>query len=100
MNYTKYLTITGYTVKFVDLREPKPRAIQEEVYTLDREALEALAMVGVNVADFIEERYARGGYHVNSVERIPARRMVPVNLGKLWDAAAPATAKGDAACVA
>ena len=29
MNCTKEITITGYAVKYADLREPKPRTIHE-----------------------------------------------------------------------
>lgn len=35
MNCTKRITLTGYTVRYADLREPKPRKLREEVYTMD-----------------------------------------------------------------
>ena len=89
MKCTKKITITGYTVKYADLREPKPRTIREEVYTLDKDGVDALSIMGLNVADFITARYERGGYHVISVERISARRMVTVDLLQLWEQMAP-----------
>lgn len=88
MNCTKKITITGYTVKYTDLREPKPRPIHEEVYALDKDALEALGLLGIGVDDFIKSRYERGGYHVVSVERVTPKRVVAVDLKHLWAAAA------------
>lgn len=87
MNCTKKITITGYTVKYADLREPKPRTIHEEVYTLDKDGVDALALLGLNVADFITARYERGGYHVTSVERLSPKRTARLDLHQLWEAA-------------
>lgn len=92
MNCIKNLIITGYTVKYTDLREPKPRTAHTEVFTLEKAELDALGLVGMNVADFITARYARCGYHVISVERIPARRLAFVDLYQLWAAAEPPAA--------
>lgn len=88
MNCTKKITLTGYMVKYADLREPKPRTIHEEVYTLDKDGVDALALMGLNVADFITARYERGGYHVTSVERITPKRVITLNLCQLWTEAA------------
>ena len=85
MNQTKRITLTGYEVKFVDLREPKPRHIYTEVYTLDQAGADALQLLGMNVTDFVTARYERGGYHVTSVERIKAKRIVHVDLRQLWE---------------
>lgn len=87
MNCTKKITITGYTIKYADLREPKPRPIHEEVYTIDKDGLDALGLLGIGAADFITSRYERGGYHVVSVERITPKRVVAVDLKQLWAAA-------------
>lgn len=89
MTCTKIITITGYLVRYVDLREQKPRTVSEDVYTLDNEGMAALALLGLNVADFITARYERGGYHVISVERIPQKRTVTLNIHKLWQATEP-----------
>lgn len=89
MKCTKKITITGYTVKYADLREPKPRTVHEEVYTLDKDGVDALTLMGLNVADFITARYERGGYHVASVERIAPKRVIMLNLCRLWAEAAP-----------
>ena len=90
MNCTKRITITGYRVRYADLREPKPRSIHKEVYPLDKDALAALNLLGLDVADFITARYERGGYHVTGVERIAPKRIVSADLRQLWDEA-PAT---------
>lgn len=74
MNCTKQIILTGYRVRYVDLRAPKPRPTQESVHVLDREYVDALNLMGINPADFIEQRFTRGGYHVLSVERLPKRR--------------------------
>ena len=87
MNQTKRITLTGYEVKFIDLREPKPRHICTEVYTLDQAGADALQLLGMNVTDFITARYERGGYHVTSVERIKAKRIAIVDLRQLWEEA-------------
>lgn len=87
MNCTKRITLTGYTVRYADLREPKPRKLREEVYTMDKEVAGALALLGLDVADMITARYERGGYHVTSVERIPPRRVVTLDLSQLWASA-------------
>lgn len=85
MNCTKKITITGYLVKYADLREPKPRTICEDIYTLDKADMDALALMGLNVADFITARYERGGYHVTSVERITPKRVAEIDLCQLWE---------------
>lgn len=83
--------------------KPKPRTIHEEVYTLDKDGVDALALLGLNVADFITARYERGGYHVVSVERITPKRVVNLDLHQLWESAgqnlqeAPATPDSEVA---
>ena len=94
MNCTKKITLTGYRVRYADLREPKPRTIHDAVYVLDKDDVAALALLGQNVADFITARYERGGYHVVSVERCTPRHTVTLDLSKIWEyAAAEAAAK-------
>ncbi len=89
MNCTKQISMTGYLVRHVDLREPKPRTVHESVYVMDKDALAALGLLALNVADFITARYQRGGYHVISVERIQQKRTAEINLLKVWQCAAP-----------
>lgn len=88
MNCTKQIVMAGYLTRYVDLREPKPRTAHESVYVIDKDALAALGLLGLNVADFITARYERGGYHVISVERIPQKRTAEINLLKVWQCAA------------
>ena len=40
--------MTGYLVRYVDLREPKPHSTHEDVYVLDKDALAALGLMGLN----------------------------------------------------
>ena len=49
--------------------------------------MDALALMGLNVADFITARYERGGYHVTGVERITPKRTTRLDLHQLWEAA-------------
>ena len=91
MTCTKQISMTGYLVRYVDLREAKPRAAHEDVYVLDKDALAALGLLGLNVADFITARYERGGNHVIGVECVPNNRAVEINLLKFWQNASPET---------
>ena len=89
MNCTKQISMTGYLVRHVDLREAKPRSVNEDVYVMEKGALSALSLLGLSVTEFIAARYERGGYHVISVERIPKRRTAEINLLKVWQCAHP-----------
>lgn len=89
MTCMKQISMTGYLVRYIDLREAKPRAAHEDVYVMEKDALAALGLLGLNVADFITARYERGGYHVISVERIQQKRTAEINLLKVWQCAAP-----------
>lgn len=91
MTCTKQISMTGYLVRYVDLREAKPRAAHESVYVIDKDALAALGLLGLNVADFITARYERGGNHVIGVECVPNNRAVEINLLKFWQNASPET---------
>ena len=85
MNCTKRLNITGYTVKYYDCREPKPRQIREEIYIMDSEAKAALALLGLDMTDFIRNRYERGGYCCCNIERIKGCREIRVDLRQCWE---------------
>ena len=87
MNYKKEITLTAYRVQFVDLREPKPRQVNESTCVLDAAQLEALGLLGQNPVSEIEHRYERSGYRVTSVEKI-GRRVARVDLLQLWGEAA------------
>ena len=78
-----------YLVRYVDLREPKPREVREDVYAMEKEYLAALGLLGMNAADFITVRYERGGYHVIRVERISQKRTVTLDIHKLWQETEP-----------
>lgn len=90
MTCTKLISMTAFLVRYVDLREAKPRkVVVEDVYVMDKDTLAALTALGLNVADFITARYERGGYHVIGVERIRHKRTAEINLLKFWQNAAP-----------
>lgn len=86
---TKLISMTGYLVRYVDLREPKPRIIHEGVYVMDKDALAALGLLGLNVADFITARYERGGYHVIGISPAKPKRVAEVDLCQIWEQSAP-----------
>ena len=86
MTCTKQISMTGYLVRHVDLREAKPRSVNEDVYVLDKDAMAALGLLGLNVADSITNRYERSGYHVIGIEPIKPKRVSEVDLCQLWRA--------------
>ena len=80
--------MTGFLVRYVDLREAKPRAAHEDVYVLDKDALAALGLMGLNVLDFITARYERGGYHVIGIAPAKPKRVAEIDLRQLWEQSA------------
>lgn len=86
MKIGKQVTMTGYRVQFVDLREPKPRPVKEDVCVLDAAQLDALGLLGQNPVAEIEHRYERGGFHVIAVEKI-GKRVACLDLEQLWSTA-------------
>ena len=92
MKCRKQLVLTGYRVRFVDFREPKPRTPREEIHVADRQWLDALGVIGKNATGIIKEQYAKAGYEVFSVEQIKPKRTLWLDLHQLWnEAEAPAT---------
>ena len=88
MTCTKQISMTGYLVRYVDLREPKPHSTHEDVYVLDKDALAALGLMGLNVLDFITARYERGGYHVIGIAPAKPKRVAEIDLRQLWEQSA------------
>ena len=88
MTCTKQISMTGYLVRYVDLREAKPRAAHESVYVIDKDALAALGLMGLNVLDFITARYERGGYHVIGIAPAKPKRVAEIDLRQLWEQSA------------
>ena len=89
MNCTKQISMTGYLVRHVDLREPKPRTVHEGLYVMDKDALAALGLLGLNVLDYITSRYEHGGYHVIGIAPAKPKRVAEVDLCQLWEQSAP-----------
>lgn len=91
MNCRKELVLTGYRVRFVDLREPKPRTPKEKVHVMDQQWLEALRLTHQNVIGSIQEQYEWAGYKVFEVESIPPKRSIVLDLVQLWESAEPSS---------
>ena len=89
MKCRKQLVLTGYRVQFLDLREPKPRTPQEQIHVADRQWLDAMGLIGHNVADAIKSQYEKGGYKVFGVQPITPKRVVEIDLCQLWNEAEP-----------
>ena len=84
MKCTKEITITGFLVKYVDLREPKPRHTYEEIYTVENDWLEALKLLRLVPADVIRDRYEKIGLKAFRVERITPKRTITLDLNAMW----------------
>ena len=84
MKCTKEIILTGYNVQFINLQETKPRTVQSELYTVDKDWAEAAAMMHLDVKEVIKARYERFGYKVISVERFNPKRVVALDLNQLW----------------
>lgn len=87
MKCRKQLVLTGYRVQYIDLREPKPRTPIEEIHVADRQWLDAMGLIGLNVADSIKNQYELAGYKVFSVEPIKPKRVAEIDLCQLWNQA-------------
>ena len=69
-NSIKYARLTGYSVEYVDLREAKTREHKYKTMVYDSEMLKALELLGQNVTDHIENRFAKGGYKVIAISKV------------------------------
>lgn len=81
MKHTKALTLAGYTVEYIDLREPKPREHRTETAVFTKEDIAAAQMLGLEFFDIIKRRYSLGGYYVLGVSR-EVKKTVTVDLGR------------------
>ena len=79
------ITLIGYRIQFVDLRDPKPREVREDIFPLDTGTVAALNLTGQQVPEFIRRRYERGGFRVCSVDRCSAKRVAALDLRRLWN---------------
>ena len=86
-----------YLVRYVDLREAKPRTAHESVHVMDKDAMTALGLMGLNVLDYITTSYERGGYHVIGIAPAKPKRVAEVDLCQLWERfTQPATVEEEA----
>lgn len=79
-----HITLSGYDVKYVDMREPKPRSVYVETFVLDTDTIAAAGRVGLEIPELIRQRYERGGYHVLTVEKVKGKRQPTLDLQALW----------------
>ena len=93
MNSIKQMTVTGYTVEYVDLREPKPRLIHKETTVYDAAAIAAARTLGISLTGHIRQRYEQGGYHVLTINK-ESSRQITVDIGALYQSAAEDTETG------
>lgn len=85
MNSMKRIILTGYTVQYVDLREPKPRPVTTEIFPLDEEIKTALNLLGRDVTGYIREKYENHGFHCMEVSKIPGKQIRYVDYRTLWE---------------
>ena len=88
MTCTKRISMTGFLVRYVDLREAKPRTAHESVHVMDKDAMTALGLMGLNVLDYITTSYERGGYHVIGIAPAKPKRVAEIDLCQLWEQSA------------
>ena len=88
MTSTKRISMTGFLVRYVDLREAKPRTAHESVHVMDKDAMTALGLMGLNVLDYITTSYERGGYHVIGIAPAKPKRVAEIDLCQLWEQSA------------
>lgn len=84
MKCTKKIVITAYKVQYVDLREEKPRTPKEEIYTIDKDWVDAMGLLHLDITDAIRTRYERAGYRAFSVEQIRPKCVVTLDLNQLY----------------
>ena len=89
-NCTKSIKLYAYNVIYADLREEKPRAKYRSLEVIDESFRDACVLIGQNIADLIEAKYNRGGFHVISIEREAARPIAHINLRSVYQCAAEA----------
>ena len=68
-NSIRHTVLMGYSVKYFDLREPTPREPKFKIMVYDSDMLKALELLGQNVTDHIEGRFAKGGYKVVEIKK-------------------------------
>ena len=88
MTCTKLISMTGFLVRYVDLREAKPRTAHESVHVMDKDAMTALRLMGLNVLDYITTSYERGGYLVIGIAPAKPKRVAEIDLRQLWEQSA------------
>lgn len=84
MKCTKKIVITAYKVKYVDLREEKPRTPREEICTIDKDWADAMGLLHLDITDAIRTRYERAGYKAFSIEKITPKCEVTLDLNQLY----------------
>lgn len=83
MTFTAELTLTGYNVEYVDLREPKPRQHRTTTAVYNSETVRAVNKLGISMNDYITDYFNKGGYFVLTIEKKP-KQIVTVDIGSLF----------------
>lgn len=83
MESIKHFSLIGYTVVYVDLREPKPRKRYTETTVYDGEAITALQALRLDLTEHIKQRYEKGGYYVIGITKAE-RVACDVSLSELY----------------
>lgn len=79
--------LTAYEVEFVDLREPQPRPHHTELHILTNTQMAAIEVLGLDLQNYIRERFAKGGYHVLCVRKVKGGSIeVSKDLNELYKA--------------
>lgn len=83
MEAIKTLTLTGYKIEYVDLREPKPRQHYIETTAYDSDFITSVSTIGADLPDIIRAKYQNRGYHIITIEKLK-KQLVNVSLTKLY----------------
>lgn len=84
--------LTAYEVEFVDLREPQPRPHHTELHILTNTQMAAIEVLGLDLQNYIRERFAKGGYHVVCVRKVKSGNVeVGQDLNEVYKAATSST---------
>lgn len=84
MKCEKEIVITAFKVQFVDIRAPRPREVQEEIYCIESDMMAAMGLLHIYAADKIRDIYEKKGYRAFSIERIAQKCVVPLDLRQLY----------------
>lgn len=83
MTFKKNINLTAYEVEYIDLRQEKPRTVQQETVVLDGGRISALNRLDMRPAGYIIQQFERSGYVVTNIRK-GETVAAPVDLAELW----------------